>query len=79
MKVLLLNSANYGDMQNVNFPVEVEATEAEATEAEALGCYVKGSELLRVGATQTKEDPWDEDFDYYFSHFRNQFVKINQD
>lgn len=54
IKIRLLNDGNYGDSENVKFPVEVEATEC------GLGFEVSQSELERVGF---------EDIDYklYFS------------
>lgn len=45
MKVMLLNDGGYGDMENVAFPVEVEA-DFWSTEL----VYIYSSELYRVGA-----------------------------
>lgn len=44
MKVKLLNDGGHGDMENVNFPAEVEAKQF------ARGVEVHASELYRVGA-----------------------------
>lgn len=45
MKIRLMNDAGYGDMENVKFPVEVEA-------AQKRGYYsVLREELYRIGAT----------------------------
>lgn len=74
MRVLLLNNGGFPDLENVKFPVEVEAEPSGDT-----GVDIKGSELLRVGATQTEEDPWDEDYDYYFSFLYGECVAVDED
>lgn len=61
MKIKLLNDGGYGDMENVKFPVEVEAKPWGDD-----GFDVSGFELIRVGATQSK---WDKNQTYYFSAF----------
>lgn len=59
MKIKLLNDGGYGDMENVKFPVEVEA-EPWGND----GFDVDGAELLRVGATEAE---WCAAEVYYFS------------
>lgn len=55
-KVLLLNDGGYGDMESTVFPVEVDGILINED------CFVKGSELRRVGG---------EFFDYNFSYCFN--------
>lgn len=58
MKIKLLHDGGYGGMENVKFPVEVEATDWLG-----LGFDVPGSELIRVGATAKF---WDRTKSYYW-------------
>lgn len=62
MKIKLLNDGDYGDMEKVNFPVEVNAIEyMDGSTVE--GYDVLGSELIRVGADKDEFEPESE---YYF-------------
>lgn len=62
MKIKLLNDGGYDDMENVNFPVEVDAVEYKDG-SDVDGYDVLGSELIRVGAN---EDGFEPDIEYYF-------------
>lgn len=57
MRVKLLHDSQYGDMENVKFPIEVEATDWLG-----LGVDVSGAELIGVGADP---EQWDANR-YYF-------------
>jgi hypothetical protein len=59
MKIRLLNDGCYGDMENVNFPVEVEAKPCGKH-----GFTVCGADLIHVGAERHR---WEHEFAYYFS------------
>lgn len=51
MKVLLLNDGEYRSLENVRFPVEVEAEVNE----DAPSCInVLGSELIRIGGNRKR-------------------------
>ncbi len=58
MKIKLLNDSHYGDMGNVKFPVEVEATDWRG-----LGFDVSGAELIGVGADA---EEWDSNVLYFW-------------
>lgn len=60
MKINLLKDGGYGDMENVKFPVEVEAKPSN----DGFGFDVPSAELVRVGATEVW---WDRHQTYYFS------------
>lgn len=62
LKIKLLNDGGYGDMENVKFPVIVEAEDFEGK-----GCDILGSELIRVGANNDN-DVWDHDYPYHFHY-----------
>ena len=64
MKIKLLNDGGYGDIENVKFPVEVEA-EPWSND----GFDVLGAELIRVGATAVE---WNACEVYYFSSFHGE-------
>lgn len=52
MKVKLLNDGGYGDMENVRFPVEIDARPG----ANSGYVLITRDELYRVGATAEKFD-----------------------
>ena len=58
-RIRLLNDGYYGDMENVKFPVEVEAVKNVG----GWGFDVKASELYRVGAN---ENTFDRNHDWVF-------------
>lgn len=60
MKIKLLNDGGYDDMENVKFPVEVEAADWFG-----LGFEVTGEELIRVGASA---EYWGKSAVYYWSN-----------
>lgn len=60
MKIRLLNDGDYGDMDDVRFPVEVEGTCARGK----VYCEVKGVELLKAGASHVSR--WDASYPYVF-------------
>lgn len=52
MKILLINNGNYCGMENVNFPIEVDAVKSKVESwGESWHTYsVKASDLIRHGA-----------------------------
>lgn len=58
MKIKLLNDGGYGDMENVVFPVEVEATDWGG-----LGFDVSGAEIIRIGGDR---EGWHSFEDYFW-------------
>lgn len=61
LKVKLLNDGGFSDMENVKFPVIVEGVDLEGQ-----GCGIKGSEIIRIGADNSKQ--WDDDSRYFFDY-----------
>lgn len=58
MKIKLLNDSQYGDMEKVKFPVEVEATDWLG-----LGVDIPGEELIGIGANP---EQWDANAFYFW-------------
>ncbi|MGL5396548.1 MAG: hypothetical protein ACRDBQ_14970 [Shewanella sp.] len=65
MKVRLLNDGGYGDMEQVIFPVEVEACRFDAGKLDLY--FVKGEKLIAIGASTSCDDPYVPDEEYAFS------------
>lgn len=65
MRVRLLNDGGFGDMDRVQFPVVVEACGFEPGGLDLY--FVKGSELIAVGASIDCEDPYLSDREYPFA------------
>ncbi|MER5062797.1 hypothetical protein KDV25_06550 [Morganella morganii] len=63
MKVKLLNDGDYGDMENVSFPVIVSGRYYDMGNELIM---VTGSELIRLAGNHNKEDPFDPDYEYAF-------------